>query len=457
MESPVDVRLADGNLGIGNEFPDGLHLKIGVAESAEAEIVYTIASKREALARFGAGPLYDTLARHFEEGGAALYAMRPVNDTDGTIGEVTHTGTSPTMTTSGKPTGAKNIIVEVVLGGAHQTATYRFSLDGGVTWSSVYTTPEAATPILLGAGVSVSFAAGTFVAGERYSFATTAPTASAAKFLTAIDKARAAYDPEKCAYTFIHVVGGFARSFWDSVDSKCDDFESNRIFIPVILEHPAYTTGEVSAYLQAMLDDLRLFQSKRIAIACGFIKYGNDTVYRSNAILLCANLSRSRTNIHPGWVKEFRSKTGKSIQHWDDLQDFISDLESANAILAVSYPNWTGIYIKKDHLMSPSDSDYQTIHDIRPADKARRIAYAKIMPFVNGDAEGSGSGLDSLVADVSLEISTNMEEPGKEEIGGHEIHFSYNADTEEVTGSIDLFKKGTMEKITIDVGYKKAS
>jgi len=461
VNSPVEINLKDGGLGRGKNGVDGLHLKIGVAETGTKDAVYEINSYREAVAKFEKGPLVDAIKRHFNEGGIKCFALRPDNDTAGEIGSVTKTGTGTSVcTATGTVTGTRNIIIEIILGGAHETAKYRWSPDGGVNWSSVYTTPASTTTITLEAGVSVAFGTGTFVAGDTYSFTTSAPTASAAKFLTAIDAARAGYDPVQKAFKFIHIVGGFERSFWESVASKKADFESVRIFISgFILEYPKKTTGETNDYLQTMIDECRLFQDKKIAVVGGRIKYGDDTDYKSAAIMLCANLSKIRTNIHPGFVRDLRSVTGTEIEFWNDgLQDFVSDIDDANIILAVKYDQWPGIYIKKDHLMSPEDSDYQTIHELRPADKARRLAYDKIMPFVNGVAEGGTSGIESLIAEIDVAISSEMEIAGEAEIVGHEVDIDTDQDLSEgeLVGELHLYKTNTLEKITIDVGYKQA-
>ncbi len=459
MESPVKIDLVDGGLGRGPEGSDGLHLKIGVAEEGDFDMVYEITSSREAAAKFGSGPLVDSIVRHFDEGGIKLFAMRPDNDQPGSIDAVTQAGTGTAVCTpAGTPTGSRDFIIEIILGGAHETATYRWSEDGGINWSSVYTTPAVDAPISLSAGVTVSFGTGTFVAGDQYSFSSHAPTASVTNFLAAIDQAKLQYDPKNKPFRFCHIVGGFDRSFWESVGSKTDDFETSRNFINFILEYPPKADAvAVATYLQEIIDEGRLFQHKRVAVVGGRIRYGDDTDFKSLAIMLCANLSRSRTNIHPGWVKEFRSKTGKEIQFWSDgLGDYISGFDSANIIAAVHYDQWEGIYIKKDHLMAPDDSDFQTIHDLRPADKARRLAYDKIMPFVNGDAGGDTSGMESLVAEIDLEISSEMEKAGEAEIGGHKTNLEFDPDTDEVTGSIDIYRKGTMEKFTIGLGYKKS-
>lgn len=102
--------------------------------------------------------------------------------TGSTMGAVTSSGTSPpVLTITGTPTGPWKLVIDCVLGGAHQTATYRFSTDGGNTWSATITTLAAAatqalvdtaTDSLVGnngaTGLSVAFAAGTFNADNLY-------------------------------------------------------------------------------------------------------------------------------------------------------------------------------------------------------------------------------------------------------------------------------------------------
>jgi hypothetical protein len=99
-----------------------------------------------------------------------------------TMGSVTSAGTSPpVLTLAGEPTGPWNLKIECVLGGAHATATYRFSTDGGQNWSATIVTPAAAVVVALEdtavdslvgnngkTGITVAFAAGTFNADNEW-------------------------------------------------------------------------------------------------------------------------------------------------------------------------------------------------------------------------------------------------------------------------------------------------
>lgn len=102
--------------------------------------------------------------------------------TGSSMGTVTSSGTSPpVLTITGTPTGAWNLVIDCVVGGAHTTATYRFSTDGGNTWSATITTlgagvaqalTDTAVDSLVGnngaTGLSVAFAAGTFNADNQW-------------------------------------------------------------------------------------------------------------------------------------------------------------------------------------------------------------------------------------------------------------------------------------------------
>jgi hypothetical protein len=107
--------------------------------------------------------------------------------TGSTMGSVTSSGTSPpVLTLTGTPNGAYKLVVDCVLGGAHGTATVRFSVDNGNIWSdpiTTHATPGTAQALTDPAidsrvavngvtGLSFAFAAGTFNADNLYSAST---------------------------------------------------------------------------------------------------------------------------------------------------------------------------------------------------------------------------------------------------------------------------------------------
>src|SRR6185312_4928046 len=81
------------------------------------------------------------------------------------LGAVTYTGTGASgCTFSGTPTADDLILVTMTLGGAVGTATYTWSKNGGSTTAAT----TAAGPTTLVDGISISFAAGTYVVGDTF-------------------------------------------------------------------------------------------------------------------------------------------------------------------------------------------------------------------------------------------------------------------------------------------------
>lgn len=121
------------------------------------------------------GPL-DTFA------GLPVCVSDRVPVTGSSMGAVSSSGSSPpTISLSGTPLGAWRLQIDIVVGGSDGTATYRFSVDGGNTWSDTMTTPsgggavaltDTAADSLVGVngatGVTATFASGTYNANNLY-------------------------------------------------------------------------------------------------------------------------------------------------------------------------------------------------------------------------------------------------------------------------------------------------
>jgi hypothetical protein len=118
----------------------------------------------------------------------------PATATNGSSSAVTQSGAGPLVTLSGNPLCHYKIKVEILLGGARGTATFRYSLDDGYTWSGTIAT--AATYLMydgsFSTGVTLNFATGTnYVLGEIYSATSTGPTVSTTNLGTAMTALRA--------------------------------------------------------------------------------------------------------------------------------------------------------------------------------------------------------------------------------------------------------------------------
>lgn len=89
-----------------------------------------------------------------------------------TFGDVTQTGSDPTITLSGYPVGDfANLRLKITTGGSQAAAIFKYSLDGGSNYSTTYT--ASASGVALGTtGITATFATGTYTLNNVYSAAT---------------------------------------------------------------------------------------------------------------------------------------------------------------------------------------------------------------------------------------------------------------------------------------------
>lgn len=99
------------------------------------------------------------------------------------VGFVTHAGTGAgSLEASGVASQAASVIVEVLTSGELGAATFRYSLNGGSTWSGTITVPANGAYALGATGCTLTFAAApadagtSFVAGDRFTFSLTVPS-----------------------------------------------------------------------------------------------------------------------------------------------------------------------------------------------------------------------------------------------------------------------------------------
>jgi len=108
-------------------------------------------------------------------GGGATYVAGDIYE----FTSVVHAPTGPatTVTVTGTPStnvpandlGVYDVVVKIVLGGTVGTFTFQVSLDGGLTYASG-TITSASTYLIPGTGLTLNFAAGTYVATDLYAF-----------------------------------------------------------------------------------------------------------------------------------------------------------------------------------------------------------------------------------------------------------------------------------------------
>jgi hypothetical protein len=170
--------MVDGVYQLGDEASDGI----------AAAIIHSKVKAHLLKLKDGAGRPLLTLAQNEADFdrfvGIPLIVTDRAVTTGSTMSAVTAAGTSPpTVTLSGTPNGSTSrILIDIVVGGAVATATFRFSTDGGQNWSATMATAasvpltDTAIDSLVGAngatGITAAFGAGTYNADNTFTATT---------------------------------------------------------------------------------------------------------------------------------------------------------------------------------------------------------------------------------------------------------------------------------------------
>ncbi|WP_016756176.1 DUF2586 family protein [Leptospira santarosai] len=445
----------DGGINFNDVQPDRVGSKVGTAETGDANRIYVINNAPQARDVFGRGELVQSLQQFFDEFDESkgqkpvpVLCVRPINDVVGSVGTLTKTGNGeaalPTVT--GTPTGSRVVVLKITKDGAHGTAEYRKSTDGGETFSSPIVTPASGSPISLDVGVTATFVnastpANTFKVGDKFTVTISGPSASTASRLTAIETLKREYR----SY-WIHVLGPATRAFAMSCNAILDEMEKEH-HLPsfIILEARGKTDSEtVPQYFQYIQDEFDPFASPngRVLIAVGEARYipggvnaagGFSAVkaaetpmgeWRNFATMATAKISAAAVNVSIGYVKDMRSLTFSEIRYWNEgYRDYMDLLHDMGLMVLKNYDDYDGIFVARDKIKAASASDFKELPERRRADKMHRILYRESLQFLNMDTEvdsGSG-GLDYIKTYIDSKISAEMEAPGRQEISGHEI------------------------------------
>lgn len=168
-----------------------------------------------------------------------------------TSGVITRGGSAiNTVTQQSSPVDAYQVILTVVNGGALGVGTFTYSLDGGDTTSAQIQLPSGATYVIPASGIVVTFTAGTYVAGDTYSFLTVGPGYSTSDLNAALAALRTTYAQQD--YGFVHVVGtaasaASAASIASAVDVEMTAQQSAFLYHRAMTECPTVGTIIVSS------------------------------------------------------------------------------------------------------------------------------------------------------------------------------------------------------------------
>ena len=314
----------------------------------------------------------------------------------GGVGDVTLDGMgTATAVAGGTPTESRSIQVRIVLGGAAQTATFQYSLDGGTTWSETVTTPAlGAAYAIPGTGCTITWSddspgAGSFVEddvydfeatatsfaeGDAYAFAATGPASSRTNLLAALDAAVAAHVP----FEFAAVMTPSGPTDWTAFGGWSDDLFDAHKPVRMLCEAALPTEGQTGdQFVTARQGDMASFSHDRVAVTAGtatILDYTGTTAVRGLSGVVAGLIASSPVQRSIGSVMYCSATPPITAQGLELTEAQRKTLNDARYVVVRQHEGLTNWYVNDGNIACSNVSDYDAIEVCRVMDNIVRLA-----------------------------------------------------------------------------------
>lgn len=372
----VNVTEIDGALGVLPATSGRLMAIVGPSDSGPINTPAAFGRANAIKDTYGGGPLVEAAVYAVERYGRPVLLVR----TDAGVGgsypaddAVTFVGTGTSVITVDDDGTAPNddyeCVFEVLKGGTIEVdgITFRWSLDGGRTWS-----PETALGVAEdftfpgSGGVTIEFAAGTLVAGDRASFRAVAPNWTTGELTDAL----AALRLTSTAWEILQVVGPIDSAAFDVIEGAMDALRGLGRYRWWVGNTRMPDDGETEAQYQAAL--VGIFGNKATvrgdfcAAACILSSSVSGRQYRRPiSIAVAARESSVQEHINTADVNlgtlpgvSLTDSVGNPIAHDETLNPGLDD---ARFTVLRTWNGIEGVYINRPRLFSPTGSDFTIV------------------------------------------------------------------------------------------------
>lgn len=452
----VDVIFEDGN--IGHTVPGGasVQLKIGASEKGEIGVptVFTrLADVRDTL---GNGPLGGAIAVALRESKPVI-GLRVPSSVKGQITEVVKTGTgTAVLTVSGDPADANDVTITITRPANSLTdaaAAYRATVGGADLGERAL--PVTGVIELQGTGLKLTFADGTFVAGDAYSFSVSAPGTTLADIAQALeDYLSGPSQPVR----FVHILGGAGRDLGAAVDAILAEAESRGRYTHAILEAKPRNPGEtVAAYRKRIDAEWDGFVGLRTSVALegGFIY--NPLTDRSELRNAAWPVTTRRTRVPVG-EDASRVRTG-SLTGVEKVTVALASGEATRFVGLCTYDGYEGVYCAGWPIMSPTGSDYDLVQMREVADEAARAGRVAAFNFLGDDVavdQATGRILETVASAIEEYIAGRVRAQIGANVSGVRVEVNRDINilsTHEFEYDVILIGLGYLRRITVRVAW----
>lgn len=365
------ITIKDNALGVVPPNTNSLMALLGVCSSGTLNTVYQFNDIQTLKDTLGTGPLVEAAAHVLSIAGGPVVCIKTNGSVAGTVGSVTLVGTglSVLTTTGSVPLDGYSVAIKITTGATNPAAglaTFRTSLDGGLTYSGDIALPTSGVYAIPATGVTINLSAASLVAGDVYSFTTVAPGYSVSDFNTTWDALMADNSDPFC----VHVVGipadgTAAAALAAALDSKLTTAQNTQYrFLMGLMQAQSASDSSISTGLAA-------FTSTRVAIAAGFEKLTSQItgaqVTRPASFVIAARAAKVSPAEDLGRVASGNTPGITSLLR-DEFKTPGLDAKAFSTLR--THIGLPGFYVTNGRMFSSPTSDYQYFQHRRVMDIA---------------------------------------------------------------------------------------
>lgn len=371
MSQPsVTITELDGALGVLPQSGGKLHALVGPSSAGLTNTPAAFAKARDIIANYTSGPLVEAATHYVERYQRPVIVVRTGNTVAGAAAALVNTvsGTSVITLGASTPVDDAELVWRAATGGTIGTAgiTYQWSADGGRNWSAVSALGTATTFTFPGSGVTINFAAGTIVAGDKTTTRTTAPNWNAAELGTALDALMTSSLP----WEILQVVGPIDATAFDTIELKIAALAAagkprtwvGNTRVPNAGEsEAAYRTA-----LQAIFASKATVYGSLCAGACRLISSVSGRQYRRPVSYVVGareaasseEVNNADVNLGPLVGVSIRDANGNPDEHDESLYPGLDD-DRFTVLRTIE--DYAGVYLNRPRIFSPAGSDFRLV------------------------------------------------------------------------------------------------
>lgn len=419
----ANLTVRDGGLGLADSGDNGVVALIGACSSGTSNVVASYSDPQTLKDALGTGPMVELALRILAIAGGPVVCVKAPSSTAGAAGSVTATKTgTATLAVTGASLDAYDAIITIVQGGATLvagTATFKYSLDAGVTESAEIALPTSGIYVIPGTGLTLtwSYTSGTaFVAADKWTFAATAPAYTLSEANTALDAliADATVD-----FFIVHIVGpassaANAATMFASIDAKMvSAASSNFRYARASIEVPDDTDANIktafvaTAGTRTMVGGGWAYIISQISGVAYFRNIAWAAVSQAAAIGPHEDLGKVRLGNVVG------------ITSLDRDEYKTPGLDAAGFVTMRTHIGKTGFYLTQGRMKSVNGSDFKYLQYGRVVDIACKTIRAAQLDYLNDEVRVSKTTGRILEVDaraieenIGAKVRSAVTEPG---------------------------------------------